>query len=1023
MMKSKLYCLLSFSLLVLFSCNQSHKKNTIQVDRTKLTEDQKRLPENAVSALKVADGLEAALFASEPMLSNPTNMDIDARGRVWITEAYNYRINLHPDHPVRAAGDRILILEDTNEDGIADTSKVFYQDTSINAALGICVLGNKVIVSVSPNVYILTDTNGDDKADKKEILFKGIGGIQHDHAIHAFTFGPDGKLYFNFGNEGDSIEDRNGKVITDKAGNPVDVNDKPYRQGMIFRCDLDGSNFEVLGNNFRNPYEVAVDAFGNLWQSDNDDDGNRGVRINYILEYGNYGYTDEMTGDGWRTRRVNMEDSIPLQHWHLNDPGVVPNLLQTGSGSPTGILVNEGKLLPDEFYGQVIHADAGKNIVRSYPVEKEGAGYSAKIINIVESVDDSWFRPSDICMAPDGSLFIADWYDPGVGGHEVGDLNRGRVFRVAPDVSKYKIPTFSVDNTKDAIKALENPNLATRYLAWQKLHEQGAAAEKDLADVFNNSNNTRYRARALWLLSKLPVKGAEYINKAEKDKDENIRVTAFKAARQIDMDVIPLVKEAVNDSSAQVRREAFTALRHNTSPEAPALWAALAQKYDGKDRWYLEAAGISADGQWDNYFAAWKTLVGDNWNTPAGRDIVWRSRASAALPMLATIIRDDKIDLSKNLKFFRAFDFQTDSSKQKILLSLLNSGPEKENGPNENVRRIYTLLQLDASKLVVTPSIKQMIEASLDATKGSAQFLDLLSKYNIKNRNPELLEMALKNPDEDIKTRSLNLLIKNGGAGAIKSAIHSDTASAMILLTSLGRVNDEKAKTLLQSVLMDKKLDLAVRQKATGAFANGYQGQEKLMNLVSSKKLPQELDTTAEKILLKAWRSDINRRAIAFYHKGENDNNNLAPVATLVKMNGDKVHGQLVFSNTCMSCHQVNNKGINFGPDLSEIGAKFAKDGLYANILNPDAGIAFGYDGYLVTTKDGNTQLGYVTSETKEDLSLKMSGGVVAKIKKSDIVSKKKYDHSLMPTGLLASMKQQDAVDLVEYLSTLKKKE
>ncbi|HTM98792.1 MAG TPA: PVC-type heme-binding CxxCH protein, partial [Pedobacter sp.] len=250
---------LFFALMLLLGCN-GNKKEMVHVDRSKLTEEQKRLPENAVSTLKVADGLDVALFASEPMLTNPTNMDIDAKGRVWITEAYNYRINLHPDHPVRAAGDRILILEDTNGDGRADTSKVFYQDTSINAALGICVLGNKVIVSRSPYVYILTDTNGDDKADKKEILFEGIGGFQHDHAIHAFTFGPDGKLYFNFGNQGDSIEDRNGHVIKDKEGNLVDVKDKPYRQGMIFRCDPDGTNFEVLGNNFRNPYEVAVDA-------------------------------------------------------------------------------------------------------------------------------------------------------------------------------------------------------------------------------------------------------------------------------------------------------------------------------------------------------------------------------------------------------------------------------------------------------------------------------------------------------------------------------------------------------------------------------------------------------------------------------------------------------------------------------------------------------------------------------------------------------------------------------------------
>ncbi|MEO9003480.1 MAG: c-type cytochrome, partial [Ginsengibacter sp.] len=301
-------------------------------------------------------------------------------------------------------------------------------------------------------------------------------------------------------------------------------------------------------------------------------------------------------------------------------------------------------------------------------------------------------------------------------------------------------------------------------------------------------------------------------------------------------------------------------------------------------------------------------------------------------------------------------------------------------------------------------------------------FLDLLAKYKIKNQNVELLNMAAKSSDDNIRTRAVKLLVDNQGGGAIKNAIHSDTSSAMILLTSLGRINDSKVKDLLQAVLMDKNLDLKVREKATGSFGNGYDGQEKLMNLVSSKKLPRELDTTAENILLKVRRNDIKQRAMAFYHKGESTNTNLPPIASLVKIKGDVSNGQLVFSNTCSSCHQVNNKGINFGPDLSEIGAKFAKDGLYANILNPDAGIAFGYDGYLIKTKDGSTLLGYVTSETKEDLSLKMTGGVVSKIKKSDIVSKKSYDHSLMPTGLLNGMKQQDVVDLIEYLSTLKKK-
>src|SRR5467141_1867083 len=159
----------------------------------------------SVKQFTVAEGLQASLFAAEPMLRNPTDMDIDERGRVWVTEGVNYRSTFQKWGVLQPAGDRIVILEDTNGDGAADKETVFYQDPSINAALGICVLGNKVIVSDSPHVFVLTDTDGDDVADKREVLFTGISGFDHDHAVHAFVFGPDGKLYFNFGNEGKQL--------------------------------------------------------------------------------------------------------------------------------------------------------------------------------------------------------------------------------------------------------------------------------------------------------------------------------------------------------------------------------------------------------------------------------------------------------------------------------------------------------------------------------------------------------------------------------------------------------------------------------------------------------------------------------------------------------------------------------------------------------------------------------------------------------------------------------------------------
>jgi putative membrane-bound dehydrogenase-like protein len=621
-----------------------------------LSDAQKRSSKYAVAGLTVAEGLEATLFASEPTITNPTNIDVDHLGRVWVCEAYNYRPNI-THNPVHKEGDRILILEDTNGDGKSDKTTVFYQGPELNAPLGVWVMGNDVIVSQSPYVWKFTDADGDGKADKKEVIFEGVGGEQHDHGMHAFTLGPDGKLYFNFGNEGGQLLDGKGKPVAGKDGQPIDF--KKLKQGMVFRCDPDFKNVEVLGNNFRNNYEVAVDSYGTMWQSDNDDDGNKGVRINYVMQYGNYGYTDELTGAGWRASRTNMEDSIPLRHWHLNDPGVVPNLLQTGSGSPTGMVVYEGRLLPKVYQDQMIHCEPGHNVVRSYPVQKSGAGYIARIVNVVDGKRDQWFRPSDVCVAPDGSLIVSDWYDPGVGGHQAGDQAKGRLYRVAPSNTPYRIPTADFVTVKGAVAGLQSPNLSVRYLSWNALVKMGSAAVSPLEKLFaDQKGDPRMRARALWFLSKLDG-SKKYLDKAIKDTNPDIRITALRAASEIKtVDVANYIKLVINDPEAQVRRECALILHGNKSPEAAALWTKLAQQYDGKDRWYLEALGIGADGQWDSFFKSWQAAAGANpIGTAAGKDIVWRARTKESVPLLASLAGDASVDLKSRLRYFPRFRF------------------------------------------------------------------------------------------------------------------------------------------------------------------------------------------------------------------------------------------------------------------------------------------------------------------------------------------------------------------------------
>ncbi|NBT13163.1 MAG: hypothetical protein EBS56_06210, partial [Planctomycetia bacterium] len=152
------------------------------------------------AALVAAEGLEATLFAAEPLLSSPSDIDVDSRGRVWVCEVTNYR----GKKDTRPEGDRILVLEDTDGDGRADTQTVFHQGRDVDSALGVCVLGEgpgrKVIVSCGPDVFVFHDDDGDLKADRRESLFTKTGIPQHDHSVHAFVVGPDGRWYFNFGN-------------------------------------------------------------------------------------------------------------------------------------------------------------------------------------------------------------------------------------------------------------------------------------------------------------------------------------------------------------------------------------------------------------------------------------------------------------------------------------------------------------------------------------------------------------------------------------------------------------------------------------------------------------------------------------------------------------------------------------------------------------------------------------------------------------------------------------------------------
>jgi putative membrane-bound dehydrogenase-like protein len=976
-------------------------------------------PEEAAAALDVFPGLEVQLFAHEPMVVNPTDMDIDARGRIWVTEGVNYRQwkGLKPE------GDRIVILEDNDGDGRAERLKVFYQDPSVNAALGICVLGKHVIVSCSPRVFVFTDEDGDDRPDQKRVLFDGISGVQHDHGVHAFVFGPDGKLYFNMGNDGKELRTPSGDPVIDLAGNAVKANGKPYRQGMVFRSNFDGSAVETLGHNFRNNYEVAVDSFGTLWQSDNDDDGNRGVRINYVLEFGNFGYTDEATGAGWSAKRTNLEGDVPIRHWHQNDPGVVPNLLQTGAGSPTGICVYEGELLPEVFRGQVLHCDAGPNVVRAYPVKPNGAGYKATTVDLVKG-RDSWFRPADVCVAPDGAVFIADWYDAGVGGHAMADNRleavRGRIYRVAPPGHKPRVPALDLESPRGAVEALKSPSLAVRYLAWQRLHELGGAAEAALSPLWKDGT-PRLRARALQLLARVKGREAHYVEEAKADRDPDIRITALRIARGIGqergLDVLALVRRLVRDPSPLVRRECAIALRHLDSTAVPELWAELALQHDGKDRWYLEALGVGAARQEDACFAAWLERAGEAWDSPAGRDIVWRSRSKDVPLLLLSILTDPATPASERLRFLRAFDFLSGEEREKVLVDLLAS--EDPLLSSEALERVRDFDPEGRSEH------RRLLDRLLERSKGKPALVDLVRRFKLRGRADEVFDVLRSHAADSAGAAAARVLLDQGEGERLRKAIEGEDAGLGVKVAhALGNSDDDRAVALLAPLASADERDPAVVGQAARALARTRAGARKLLELAKEGKLAESARTVAGLALSMNPSREVREEARELFPPpASGDASPLPPLRRLVEMKGSAAEGEKVYDKLCADCHQVGGRGKELGPNLSEIGTKLGRDALFLSILDPNAGVSFNYEGTVLRLKPANEVVGIVVSETAESITLKTQGGIVTQYPKGDLLQRRPLNLSIMPAGLQASMSRQDLVDLVEYLAAQRKKE
>jgi putative membrane-bound dehydrogenase-like protein len=972
--------------------------------------------------LKLPDDLTATLFAAEPLLSSPSDIDVDARGRVWVCEVLNYR----GKKETRKEGDRILVLEDTDGDGKADKQTVFHQGRDVDSALGICVIGEgpgrKVIVSCAPDVFIFHDDDGDLKADRKESLFTKTGVPQHDHSVHAFVVGPDGRWYFNFGNTGKAVHDKDGNPVKDRFGNVVNDSGKPYRQGMVFRCKPDGSDFEVLGHNFRNNYEVAVDSFGTLWQSDNDDDGNKGVRINWVMEYGNYGYVDEFTGAGWRSPRTNLEKEVPLQHWHLNDPGVVPNLLMTGGGSPCGICVYEGSLLPERFRGSLVHCDAGPNVVRAYHVKPAGAGYAATMETVIDGSADRWFRPSDVCVAPDGSLLVADWYDPGVGGHGMGDTEKGRIYRVAPKGSRWSVPAVEFGTIAGSVAALTSPNLCTRAMALEHLAKQPQEAAVALAAAFESARDPRLKARFAWAAGMLPGQASSWIARLATDQDEAFRIVALRMCRLTKGDVLGLVEKLVADSSGAVRRECAIALKGMAGERADRAWAALAARHKAGDRFELEALGIGADGLWDGRLDGWLVTTSGP-KDAAGREVVWRSRGAKSPALLCLLLDASDVTTTESLALLRALDFQDQARVADAIRGLLKGGLSSVADEKLRVILPELVMRLGAAD-AGDPVLAKRIAEAAGYVAGTQQFVDIVQRFGLKDRHDDLVTLAAAvGTSEQLAAAAAGAVLDGGGEDHVKAVLAGDAAGAVRLLNALGIRGSGRAITVLKGILAAADAPPELKSAAVRGLARSQQGAKDVVAMAKAGELSGVLPQVAAVAIASCPWGDVRQAAADVLPMPKaKGGEKLPPVAELVKRKGNPVVGKTVFAGagTCAKCHIVNGDGKSVGPNLSGVGAKLSREAIYESVLAPSAAISHSYETYTALMDDGRSVTGLLVSQSPDQVVIRGADSIDVTLPAGEVDELVKQPVSLMPADLATTLSADELVDLVTWLETLR---
>jgi putative membrane-bound dehydrogenase-like protein len=995
-------------------------------------------PEKALATMQPAAGFQVDLFAAEPMLFNPTSIDVDQKGRVWVAEAVNYRRTAFNRPIIRKEGDRIVVLVDEKGAGKATKAVTFYQGKDLYGPLGVCVApypdgkGQKVFVCQSPDILVFEDKDGDLKADGPPKKFlTGFGGFDHDHGVHGINIGPDGKLYFTVGDAGVTA-----LQSADKKGPVFKSNTTTIQKGTVWRCDMDGNNLELIAHNFRNNYECCVDSFGEIWLSDNDDDGNQQTRICFVMPGGNYGYGPR--GDG-------------KSHWHEEDPGIVHKVLRTGFGSPTGITFYEGSLFPEKYRGALLHCDAGPREVRAFFRKPKGAGYELDKEVILTSTD-TWFRPSDVCVAPDGSIFVADWYDKGVGGHAMNDPQDGRIYRLTPKGHNgYKVPEVKLDTKEGVLAALGSPCQATRWMGMDAIARTPQKQSLPYYVPFikdSKSEDQRLRARVLWQLPHFAGREALDIAGHEVMDEENPLAIQCLGGSLVDSLLGPAGKfnataypkgDIPKLPPSLARQMAILLRKADVNFYTLNNFYTLAKLYDGQDIFYRAALNIACGtdpkrrdeilADFDKHFPEWNDKVAD---------LAWELRPKSSLPRLGKLLADTKLTGPQKSRIIDILGASDDPTAARTVLAVLKSDAPAE-VKAAAITQLRIFLPTKWNPLLNSNDFVAALNDLLAEPKTQATGLQLTAVARATYQADTVVKIAAdENTSAETRkeaVRTLGKLPDEKSVYALMKLSAPENPLSVPCMQALGELLPKTPKPpkyatqaldWVTQLLTAPKASAELKAACVVALAGNRAGAAWIFDAHEKGLLSPEVELAAGRLLRNSPFKDVQAKAkLAFPAPGKLDPKKLPAITELAKRTGDAARGKQIWEASlagaaqCAKCHTVRGIGGQVGPDLSMIGKKGGKENILESILLPSKAIADQYVQQSITTTADVTVSGLVNGDTPQAITLRDANGKDTVIPKADIASQKKLMISIMPEDIVAALSEDELIDLVAYLATL----